>query len=169
MCVHIKGNKALEREELVTLHSQGWKITAQRGTGAGTGSASKAGSAGRALEGANCKAKLCFLLEGHDTLLQQPYKLLRGDITSPVHKPPVPSLPHIFSGTLGFHLIYFPLLLSSCPMSAPASSYRQKTLIPSRLLLLQEQWKHKKAAQCLWRAGSEDAEGQSSRSLLVLH
>lgn len=87
-------------------------------------------------------------MTGHNTFLQRRYKLLRGDITSPGHKSPVRSLPHIFSGTLGFNLIYLPLLLSSCPMSASASSSRQKTLIPSRLLQRQEQWKHKKAAQC---------------------
>lgn len=41
---------------LVTPHSQGWKITAQHGTG--TGAAGKAGSAGRTLQGS--KAELPF-------------------------------------------------------------------------------------------------------------
>lgn len=56
-------------------------------------------------------------------------------------------------------------------MSVSTSSYRNKRslLIPSRLLQLQDRWKHKKAVQCPWTARSEDAEGQSSRYLLILH
>ena len=46
------------------------KATAQRGTGAKTGAAGKAGSARRALEGTKCKANLCFLMTGHHTFLQ---------------------------------------------------------------------------------------------------
>lgn len=72
-----------------------------------------------------------------------------------------------------FHLIYFPLsyILASCPTSVSASSYREKhsLLTPSRLLQLQDWWIHKKAVQCPWTARSEDAEGQSSRYLLILH
>lgn len=112
------------------------------------------------LEGHYKEAKLSFLLTGHNTFLQWHYESLRGDVTPPVHKSPVPSLPHIFSSTFGFNSIYLPFLLSSCPMSASASSCRQKTLTPSKLLQLQEQCKHKKAAQCPGTAGREDAEGQ---------
>lgn len=121
------------------------------------------------LEGHYKEAKLSFLLTGHNTFLQWHYKSLRGDVTPPVHKSPVPSLPHIFSSTLGFNPIYLPFLLSSCPTSASASSCRQKTLTPSKLLQLQEQCEHKKAAQCPGTAGREDAEGQSSSSLPILY
>lgn len=119
------------------------------------------------LEGHYKEAKLSFLLTGHNTFLQWHYESLRGDVTPPVHKSPVPSLPHIFSSTLGFNSIYLPFLLSSCPMSASASSCRQKTLTPSKLLQLQEQCKHKKAAQCPGTAGREDAEGQQLPPHLV--
>lgn len=67
----------------------------------------------------------------------------------------------------------FPLsyVLASCPTSVSASSHSEKhsPLISSRLLQSQNRCKHKKAVQCPRTARSEDAEGQSSRYLLILH
>lgn len=71
--------------------------------------------------------------------------------------------------TLGLNLIYLPLLLSSCPMPASASSYRLKTLIPIQASAAAGAVEAQKGSTVLQRAGREDAEGQTSRSLPILY